>query len=107
MERSYIVQLRFGILPIAIETGRYRSTPENERLCLICNTGTIEDESHFLFECTAYNCIRQQWFNDMNMNIQMYTNDKQELLRTIFLKSRQTAKFIIKAMDIRRNILFK
>ena len=33
VERSYIAQLRLGILPIAIETERYRGTPANDRLC--------------------------------------------------------------------------
>ncbi len=34
--RSLISQLRLGILPIYIETGRYTSTPEHERICGMC-----------------------------------------------------------------------
>ena len=35
-EKSYLSQLRLGILPIAIETGRYRQVPISERKCIIC-----------------------------------------------------------------------
>ena len=54
-QRSLLAQLRMGILPLNIETGRYLRKTLNERLCLLCNQNTIEDEFHFLFSCPVYN----------------------------------------------------
>ena len=55
-ERSLMAQLRTGILPLAIETGRFTQpkTPVHLRLCKVCNDNTIEDEQHFIFDCHAY-----------------------------------------------------
>jgi hypothetical protein len=50
-ERSFLAQLRFGILPIHLETGRFNRKPLEERLCYICNNNEIEDEEHFLLKC--------------------------------------------------------
>ncbi len=50
-QRSLISQLRLGILPINIETGRYTSTPEHDRICGMCNQNRVENEAHFMFEC--------------------------------------------------------
>ncbi len=36
-QRSVCAQLRCGILPLAIETGRYHSVPEENRMCLLCD----------------------------------------------------------------------
>ena len=47
-ERSIMSQLRFGILPINIESGRFRNIPSNERYCPFC-VNTVEDENHFLW----------------------------------------------------------
>ncbi len=45
--RSLLTQFRLGILPLHIETGRFRNMKPEERLCFICNTNVIEDEQHF------------------------------------------------------------
>ena len=54
-----------GILPLHIETGRYktvtdretgriRSMKVGERVCLICKSSIVEDEKHFLIHCQMY-----------------------------------------------------
>ena len=35
-ERSLIAKLRTGMLPLAIETGRFRKIPPEDRLCILC-----------------------------------------------------------------------
>ncbi len=47
--RSYLAQLRNGILSLQLEVSRWINKAVEERLCLICNNGTVEDEEHFLF----------------------------------------------------------
>ena len=34
-ERSMLAQLRMGVLPLNLETGRYRNIPADERFCFI------------------------------------------------------------------------
>ena len=75
VRRSYLAQLHLGILPLSIETGRFRGIPQNERYCLICNDNSIEGEIHFLFQCQGYNDIRTDWFKSINMNVTQLTND--------------------------------
>ena len=53
-KRSIFCQFRSGILPLVIETGRYRNVPADERLCEICNLNLVEDEIHFLCFCPRY-----------------------------------------------------
>ena len=77
--RSLISQLRCGILPLEIETGRFKSKyndntkkwckiPENERLCKICNTGSVENKYHFIRECPEYTVIRDKMFEEICQN---------------------------------------
>ncbi len=60
-EISLISQIRLGILPIRIETGRYTNTNVAERKCLLCTHDKGEDEAHFLFECSLYDAERSQF----------------------------------------------
>ena len=53
-----IAKLRLGILPIRVETGRYNSINREERLCLGCNNGDVEDETHVMFYCIVHSEIR-------------------------------------------------
>ncbi len=54
-ERSLLSQLRYGILQIRLETGRYKSEKRTDRLCKICNEGVLEDQYHFVLRCPIYN----------------------------------------------------
>ncbi|KAJ0067607.1 hypothetical protein NL108_008777 [Boleophthalmus pectinirostris] len=53
-QRSVCAQLRCGTLPLASETGRFHSVPEEERTCAPCDLKDIENEMHFLFYCPLY-----------------------------------------------------
>ena len=104
-ERSLISQLRLGVLPLRIETGRYTRLEVHERLCELCNNGQVEDEAHFLFECDMYNNLR----NDMQtaMNAQFNTLDLPEKFETIFKHPHSLGKYLNKAMSIRKAKLYK
>ena len=52
-ERSLFAQLRVGILPLEIETGRYWGIAIEQRLCHFCKS-LVEDEAHFLCICPLY-----------------------------------------------------
>ena len=59
-KRSIFCQFRSVILPLAIETGRYRNVPADERLCEISNLNLVEDEIHFLCFCFRYQELRTE-----------------------------------------------
>lgn len=46
------LQPKTSILPLTIETGRFQNTPEEDRLCEMCDLNDVESESHFLLYCT-------------------------------------------------------
>ena len=52
--RSLLAQFRSGILPLKIETGRFKNLDVSERLCELCDLEEIEDEMHFLCVCPLY-----------------------------------------------------
>ena len=50
-ERKELVKFRIGNHKLRIETGRYDQIPRVNRLCPLCKSNQIEDESHFLIYC--------------------------------------------------------
>jgi len=63
-QRSLLVHLRTGILPLRIETGRFLDESEHIRLCIFCDLQTIKNEIIFGLQCTTYNNLRQHIFGD-------------------------------------------
>lgn len=59
--KSLYCRFRAGTHGLAVDTGRLNGVPRDERLCLICNEGVVEDEAHFLFRCPAYSQLRDQY----------------------------------------------
>ncbi len=53
--RSVIAQLGVGILPLAVETGRWKSTPLEDRKCELCTQRAIEDEKDFVVKFIFWN----------------------------------------------------
>lgn len=47
-----------GILPIHVETGRYKNELLSEKTCVFCLNPFVEDEKHFLLECQISDNIR-------------------------------------------------
>lgn len=52
--RSLTTQLKCGVLPLRIETGRFHGELVADRICKLCNSNATEDEVHFVFECPVY-----------------------------------------------------
>ena len=73
MKGLSLCQFRIGILPLKIETGRFKNIRDNitgqyrrlrpdERTCEICHNNEIEDEFHFLCVCREYSIPRDNLF---------------------------------------------
>ena len=105
--RSMLAQLRFGILPLQIETDRFRNIALQERICRVCDLNQVESEIHFLFICPMYNIIRNQWICKMNItNSDWLRMDNHEKLLHIFKYPKYTAQFIMDSFEQRRSVLF-
>ena len=64
-QRVLYARLRSGTHQLRIETGRWRKEPEEERVCKVCITGSVESEAHFLLDCYVYNRLRQSMFKQI------------------------------------------
>lgn len=108
--RSVLAKLRCGILPLAIETGRWKSTPLEERVCVLCNDGSVEDEHHFAFLCNFYNAERMVFLREMEYLFPMFneynTNEKWKILMSKEVVSK-FAKYLYNIFQKRQSIIFQ
>ncbi len=104
-ERSLVSQLRLGILPLRIETGRYSNLEENQRICLVCDMNEIENEHHFLFECNLYSAERSVFETKLNCTFSgMSIVNK---FKTVFEHPFLLGKYVKIAFSKRRDKLYK
>ena len=52
-ERAMLSKLRISAHKHAIDGGRYLKIPKQERICTACNSGEVEDDEHFLLNCSS------------------------------------------------------
>ena len=99
-KRSVLAKIRMGTLPIKIETGRYRSISEDQRICDNCNLNEIENEKHFVYHCTKHQNIRKIYLDHLidgdNNDV-----DNLKLIFSDFEKSKEFATYLIKGLDNR------
>jgi hypothetical protein len=98
--RSFLSKIRISAHSLNIETGRYNSTPREQRLCKFCPS-SVEDEKHFILHCPKYQNIRNS-YNTLFQGIR--TDD--DLIREILdpkdlFKTKQICKFLKEANNIR------
>ncbi len=101
-QRSTFAKLRCGILPIQIEVGRFRGQKEGDRKCPVCKTA-VESEIHFMFECSAYDAIRNEFVN--NIGIDPSSSSVEMLRHCMNYYQRSTAKYIVKIWNERQNLM--
>ena len=104
--RSVMAMFRCGILPLRIETGRYKCEPFEDRICVLCDQNEIETEKHFLLHCPLYNRLRNDFFN--KIGVSQYQNlilDYSLFVNIIINYPRQTANFIFNSYQIRQQKL--
>ena len=106
-QRSLLAQLRMGILPLHIETGRYYRKPLQERVCLYCSDDIIEDEYHFLCCCTAYYSERDQLYRKLKTVYPNFDswNLNEKFIAIMSFDTNYLAKFVKKIWNIRKNIV--
>ena len=108
-KRSLFAQLRAGILPLHIETGRFVDTNLNDRVCQICGNGEIEDEIHFITSCSAYNDLRDTLYTQAADNNPEF-KDYDMLDSFVYLMNnmqKPTMHFVCNAYHRRRAIIYQ
>lgn len=97
--RAITTQLKCGVLPLRIETGRYNREALEDRICLRCSSGQIESEYHFLFDCAKYDSERRNFLTDIGLDATGARLCLKELLKHPFAFS----KYIVKIWQKRQN----
>ena len=105
-QRSILAQVRFGILPLYIETGRYTNVKIENRICQMCEDNKVESELHFIMNCPLYKDERLIFFNNINVNFNSYSlADNLKLLCNEF--SRKLSKFVSTIWEKRKTKMYK
>ena len=65
-DRSTLCKLRISAHTLSVERGRYLNIPKQSRICLCCNNGDVEDELHFLLNCSTYKYLRDNIIKQLN-----------------------------------------
>ena len=107
--RSVLAQFRLGILPIRVETGRFKNLELKDRLCEVCTTQQIEDEMHLLCQCPLYDELRTTMFQKAVTKCPEFSqlenpNKFIYLLREMW---REVAFFLVSALKLRQNKLYQ
>ncbi len=67
--RSLITKSKCGVLPLALETGRFKDVKEELRQCIICTGNHVENEIHFLLKCKALKETRKPFKAELKKHI--------------------------------------
>ena len=85
--RKAICKLRTSSHHLKIETGRWTNIARKNRICTHCRQNTVEDEYHFLFDCTMHANERNISFEKIKTktNINLFDASKQVENLKLFL----------------------
>ena len=107
--RSYVAQLRTGTLQLRIETGRYQGLQLEERICVVCGSGEVESECHFLFHCILYVNLREDLNSKVILNDPDYLEaDVPKKLKILMKKKnvKHTGFYIKNAFELRNSRIY-
>jgi hypothetical protein len=65
-QRRNFTRFRISSHRLQIERVRYQGALRQDRLCLRCTSGEIDDEKHFLISCSTCPVIRTEMFSRIN-----------------------------------------
>ncbi len=106
--RSIVTKFKCGVLPILIETGRYKDIPLEQRTCQMCNSGEVEDEQHFLGKCKELWRVRHKYkgiFREKGLEIRnIDIQCMKKMLEPEHVKT--TSDMIYELFDKRKEIMY-
>ena len=91
-KRRLMSKFRLGVCPLRIETGRYEINEKKSkgisvenRTCQVCGSqDKVEDKFHFLMMCPAYNELRNNLFDALNIDSTLFQSESQ--LKSLFIE---------------------
>ena len=97
-----------GILPLAVEIGRYTNVDLNDRKCFRCKD-SIEDEFHFICNCTLYSDLRSSLFYSIQVEIgNIGTFSPEEKFAKIMnSNSKHLYRYVEEAWKLRKREVFE
>ena len=106
-----MAQLRTGILPLRIETGRWECPriTADELICQVCDSQDVEDEEHFIFHCQHFHNERINFLSTLDTDHDVFQNlSIEEKFCIIFdeTNSKKTARFLVDISYKRKKHLF-
>ena len=115
-KRWAMARFRTGGSDLRVETGRCEGTAWAERTCLVCGSGEVEDEVHFLLDCEKYYFLRQSMAADLIATVgrEVLTCNREYVLDTMLGEYKYgdrkamydvVSTFVVAAMDARKTIL--
>ena len=78
VKRCLISRLRYGMLPLHVETGRFSRLPRKKHICTLCKSN-VEDEYHFLFDCDKLKTVRHNLYNKIPEVLNKHSYDEKML----------------------------
>lgn len=102
--RRCLSRLRLSAHALRIERGRYQGTPRHNRTCPRCDSGEVEDEKHFLFNCNSLilqqskllscidaNCTQFKTLDNKNKLIWLMNSENKDVLLELcnFIKNNE------------------
>ncbi len=109
-QKSLIVRLKIGILPLGLEVGHFTDKPIEYRTCCICQDNLLEDEYHFLLYCDALTDIRSSFFEEYNYLEDLDDPTDKVALCKLMLNShnlKHTGRFLENMFERRMTLLYE
>ena len=112
IQRKYLCKLTTSCLELRVCTGRYVQLPEEDRVCEVtreCKADKrVENEYHYLFYCSAYAAIREQWLESATLGDDFHQLSDVEKVKVVINMTnvKLTAQYIVDAFNQRLRILF-
>ena len=102
--KQVLVKFRGGLLDLRATSGRFENIPLEDRTCNLCNM-KVETEYHFLFICSYYHSLRNQYLPTYFFNYPSEMKFKHLMdLNDVQLKT-NLCKYIIEALKLRAELL--
>ena len=105
-QRSLITKLKCGVLPLALETGRFKDIDEELRQCIICTGNHVENEIHFLLKFKALKQTRKPFKAEFKKHIDFKRTPDHDIVK--FMLSSDMLKLtcdMVEALYNKRNEL--
>ena len=84
--RSALTKIRISAHNFSIESGRWKSTPKQNRICPLCMNNSIGNERHYLFHCTNGDLV------DIRINFMKEFYKHNEIIYTSPLNTNNTRR---------------